>query len=193
MGWIRSGAAAGIFSFAAVTFCTSAAAAQSVPSGTFAVSAERLVASNFHRADGNTWWNNQFFGAGGAVPHDTPRLGLDYFVVDGLSIGGHAAVGFYVPPSDDNPDTRTTAWGVLVPRVGFAFALGSSVDFWPRIGAGAIFADGADTFLLEIDAMFLFNVTRGFAIELGPAMDIPTADEYPDFVVGANGGLVMSF
>lgn len=162
-------------------------------SGTFAVATERLVASNFHLQGGRTWWNNQFFGAGGSVPYDTPRLGLDYFLTDGLSLGGHGALGFYVPPDDDDPNTGTTAWSVIVPRIGYAFGLGSSVDLWPRLGAGAIFADGPDTFLLELDAMFVFHVSHNFSIEVGPAVDIPIADPYPDMVLGVNGGLLMTF
>ncbi len=159
-----------------------------MPQGTFTVAAERLAASNFHVANGFTLWHNQFFGAPGWTPFDTPRLGVDYFVIDGLSIGGHFGLGYYGADNNDG------AYVALLPRVGYAFSLSRSIDFWPRGGIGLVAGDAAaDSAVLGFEGMFLANIKDFFAIEFGPAIDVPFSDNYADVVIGANAGILVKF
>src|SRR5690606_4424591 len=138
------------------------AEAAPMPQGTFTVAAERMASSNFHFYTGGTRWHNQFFGGPGIPVIDMPRLGVDYFIIDGLSIGGHASFGFH---TIDGP---TQAWVAFLPRIGYAFSLTRSIDFWPRGGIGVIAGDlTSDTGILEFEAMFLGNIKDFFAIEFG--------------------------
>lgn len=186
--WFAAAAVVG-----AVSVTQEADAIEPVAQGTFAVSAERLAASNFHFYPGGFNWVNQFLGAPGATPFDTPRVGFDYFVIDGLSIGGHLGLGFYV--WDNNGGNGSDAWIALMPRVGYAFSLSDKIDFWPRLGFGVIAGDAApnDTGVLTLDAMFLYDLTKNVALEFGPAIDLPFAAGWQDAIVGGNAGIVARF
>lgn len=182
--WFAAAAVVGAVSL------TQEADAAPVEQGTFALSAERLAASNFHIYPNSFTWVNQFLGVPGQVPFDTPRVGFDYFVLDGLSIGGHLGLGFYVPSRGDS-----AAWVALLPRIGYAFSLSDRVDFWPRLGLGVIAGDAApnDTGVLTFEGMFLFDLTRNVALEFGPAIDLPFAAGWQDAVIGGNAGIVVRF
>ncbi len=172
----------------AVSFTQEAGAITPVKQGTLAVAAERLVASNLHIADGYVGWNNQLLGSPGWVPFDTPRLGVDYFIIDGLSVGGHLGLGFFGADNNDG------AYVALLPRVGYAFSISKTIDFWPRGGIGIIAGDYAsDTAVIGLEAMFLANLKDYFALEFGPAIDIPLSDLYQDLTLGANAGFVVKF
>jgi hypothetical protein len=176
--------------FAGISFsATEAHAIEPIPQGTLAISAERLASSHFYFYNGGPDWNNQFFGAPtGGSPLSAPRLGADYFIIDGLSIGGTAAAGFTVNDGDG------AGYFSLIPRVGYAFHLGGIIDFWPRLGVGFIVGNVyPDTGVIDLEAMFLANLTDYFAIEFGPALDVPFAQAWPDVIVGANAGLVVTF
>lgn len=177
----------------AVSLTQEAAAIEPVEQGTFALSAERLAASNFHFYQGGFTWVNQFLGAPGQVPFDTPRVGFDYFVIDGLSVGGHLGFGFYV--WDNNGGSDSDAWIALMPRVGYAFSLTDKLTFWPRLGLGVIAGDAApnDTGVLSLEGMFLYDLNKTFALEFGPAIDLPFAAGWQDAIVGANAGIVARF
>jgi len=167
---------------------TSVTEAAPVPQGTVALSAERLAASNVHVQPGPAVWVNQFFGAPGMTPFDTPRLGFDYFVIDGLSIGAHFGLGLYAHNEVD-------AWIALIPRVGYAFSIGRRVDFWPRVGVGLIAGDAAgnDTGVLSMEGMFLINMVKHVDFEVGPAVDLPFGGFWPDAIIGGNAGIVARF
>lgn len=176
--------------FAGISFsATEAHAIEPIPEGTLAISAERLASSKFSFYNGGPDWNNQFFGAPtGAFVFGSPRLGADYFIIDGLSIGGTLAAGFTVPANGDGG-----GYFSLVPRVGYAFHLGGVIDFWPRLGVGFIVGDVADTGVIGLEAMFLANLTDYFAIEFGPSLDVPFSSGWPDAIMGANAGIVVTF
>jgi hypothetical protein len=175
---------------AVATASEHAVAAQPVAQGTFAVAAERLVSSNFHFWQGGTDWNNQLLGSPGEVPFDTPRLGADYFVIDGLSLGGHVSTGLWIP----NGGT-TGGWLALLPRVGYAFQLSDKIDFWPRVGAGFIVGNMArgETAVVTAEAMFLYSLVPHVSLEFGPAVDLPLANQWQNAIVGANLGLALLF
>jgi hypothetical protein len=176
--------------FSGLLMTTQAGAIEPLPQSTFVVAAERLASSNFV-FNGGTSWNNQFFGAPANTPFGSPRLGLDYFIIDGLSIGGHVGLGLYVPNQGES-----AGWLAFMPRVGYAFALTRSIDFWPRVGFGLIAAGnsfGTTTGVISMEGMFLANLNKTVAIEFGPALDVPLADAWQDAELGANAGLAINF
>ena len=175
--------------FAGVSFSVSEAQAiQPIRQGTLAVSAERFVSSNLQFYPGGPDWHSQALGAPTGSAFGGPRLGVDYFVIDGLSLGATAASGFYVPNNGDSGGYLS-----LIPRVGYAFSLSNTIDFWPRLGLGFVVQNGPDTGVIELEAMFLANLTDYFAIEFGPALDVPFANVWPDAILGANAGFVVTF
>ncbi len=70
--------------------------------------------------------------------YTTPRIGLDYFVMDGLSLG--AALGVFTVSasreSTGNPsrDLPTLDGILLAPRIGYAYMFSDVVGIWPRGG-----------------------------------------------------------
>lgn len=178
--------------FGGLMITKQAAAVEPVRESTLMVAAERLASSNF-AFGGGTDWNNQFFGAPANTPFGTPRLGVDYFIIDGLSLGGHLGAGFTVPNAGD-----THGWLAFMPRVGYAFSLSRNIDFWPRVGGGFIVAGAAyggtsTTAVVTMEGMFLANLNKFVAIEFGPALDLPLADGWQDAELGANAGLALKF
>ncbi len=172
-----------------ITLSNEASAIEPISEGTLMLSAERMVSSNFSFYPGGMDWDNQIFGAPGNVPLGAPRLGLDYFIVNGLSLGAHIGTGLYVDQGD-------STWGyvAVLPRIGYAFSLGSVIDFWPRLSAGFLHARNNTTGVISIEAMFLANLDDRFAIEFGPALDVPLSSTWgPDAIVGANAGFVVRF
>jgi hypothetical protein len=103
-----------------------------------------------------------------------PRIGIDYFLTHGFTLGG--GVGIW-SGSDDDDDISLTAF-LLAARVGYALRLGHVVSFWPRGGFTyttlSIEDSTADnyTFALTVEAPFVFAITEGFALTLGPNLDL---------------------
>lgn len=114
------------------------------------------------------------------TPFLTPRLGIDYFLGNAFTLGG--SVGFLSVSRNDN---TTTAF-LLSFRAGYALRLGHSVSLWPRAGFsyyGYSYENSdADTnmFAITIDAPFAFALTEGFALTLGPVLDLGFIGERAD-------------
>lgn len=76
--------------------------------------------------------NSDFiFGLGGPPgsgfgQYNAPRLGIDGFITNGLSLGGSLVVGH-----DGNSDSTGF---LFTPRVGYAIPIGTHFGFWPRGG-----------------------------------------------------------
>jgi hypothetical protein len=185
----------GIFGAAALLgslfLTTEASAVQPVRQGTIVVAAERLVSSNFAFGQGPTGWYNQFFGAPAVTPFGSPRLGADYFIIDGLSLGGHVGFGLYAGGGN------AQGYLALLSRVGYAFSLTRTLDFWPRVGAGLVVYPGdTTTGVITMEGMFLYNFNKMLALEFGPALDVPLGDTFSygaDVYLGANAGLALNF
>ena len=89
------------------------------------------------------------FGHDAASPTEIPRLALDYFVIDGLSLGGsfmflrnHVELdgeqrvsggGMTQTTSLDGGDT-TQQTLIFHPRIGYAIAFNEYIGVWPRAG-----------------------------------------------------------
>jgi hypothetical protein len=111
----------------------------------------------------------------------TPRLGIDFFLGNAFTLGG--SLGFYSGTTNDYTITSF----LLAFRAGYALRLGHSVTLWPRGGFSYVTTSGEDsardnyTFALTVDAPFVFSLTEGFAITLGPTFDLGFLAEYQSF------------
>ena len=110
----------------------------------------------------------------------TPRLGIDYLINDGLTLGGN--IGFVSATRDG-----ITSTGFLIgARIGYAVRLRHAVTLWPRGGLTYASVEpegnarGLKTFALSFDVPFALSPTEGFAILLGPTLDLGVAGERGD-------------
>lgn len=154
------------------------------------------------------------------TPFASPRVGFDYFVIDGLSIGGFVA---YISTdaelevenvSTDEEKTTVFAFG---PRVGYAYMFSDVVGIWPRGGFTylssetedanddetqfSLFAFSAEAMLVVAPvphAAFIFGPTLDFTIDgggefnpdVGPSTDI---DDVKVNTFGVQAGIVAWF
>lgn len=121
-------------------------------------------------------------------PYSLPKVGFDYLITDGLTIGGSLIYAHTA-----NTATRTVARGatvstdysgdsfVIAPRVGYAYMFSDTIGIWPRGGFMyhyQVVSDNnnnkvsLDGFALNIDAPFVFSLAEHFAILAGPGIDI---------------------
>jgi hypothetical protein len=114
------------------------------------------------------------------TPLSAPRLGVDYFIGNGLTLGGN--IGFVSATSEG-----FTMTGFLIgARVGYAVRLGHSVTLWPRGGLAFALLEpegnmrGSKTFALSFDVPFAFAPSEGFAFLLGPTLDLGIVGERGD-------------
>jgi hypothetical protein len=116
-------------------------------------------------------------------PFDTPRLAFDYFVIDGLSVGGSLG---YASGSDDSEDFLSQPPAatpsdysafVFAPRAGYVFMFSDVAGIWPRGGFtyhtfGVDEAFGESGLALTVEAMFVLTPVQHFGILVGPTFDI---------------------
>jgi hypothetical protein len=101
-----------------------------------------------------------------------PRLGIDYFLTKNFTLGG--SIGFFSSTLNDN----TTTGFLLAFRAGYALRLGHVVSLWPRAGftynnySAESRSSNSYTFALTVDVPFCFALTEGFALTLGPVLDL---------------------
>lgn len=117
-----------------------------------------------------------------------PRFAIDYFVTDGLSLGGslvYANIGNTTEfEPDDGPSDESgssTSIFVLAPRVGYVYMFTDGIGIWPRGGityASQSFDDddsdaesSQSNVALTIEAPFLFAPTDNIAFTAGPTID----------------------
>jgi hypothetical protein len=97
-----------------------------------------------------------------------PRLGIDFFVVQDISIGG--AIGAFSRSGRAGSDDGF----IFSPRVGFNVPLSQVVTFWPRLGLTfiAVGDDHAFGFSGEANFAFFPHASSGWAVLLTPSMDL---------------------
>jgi hypothetical protein len=114
-----------------------------------------------------------------------PRVGIDYFIVDNISIG--AALGFAYASFDPDeqlqaasPFDSVTAF-LAAPRVGYAMMFGDHIGIWPRVGVTWInytfsgegdAEESADRFALTGELPFVIQPTDNAAFLIGPTIDL---------------------
>jgi hypothetical protein len=198
--WMLAGCITG-----ACTICGTAAA--QVPGfgaqGQLAISAERLFGVEYAKSsyDGRNGapggytsgtiigfgWTNQ----GRQSSFVEPRAGIDYFVMNSLSLGG--AIGIY---SHSGHDTADGVSGFLfAPRVGYAIDLGSVASFWPR--GGITYYSHGDYHNLGItgEANFALFPRPNWSFLIQPHFDVgPFGDVngqgYTEFAIGGQFGIM---
>jgi hypothetical protein len=121
--------------------------------------------------------------------YSSPRLALDYFMIDRLSVGASAT---YFHISDDVPGSTSsvTFSGFLVaPRLGYALPLASAVSVWPRVGVtftkfsietSGVPSQDRTAFALTLEAPFVFTVTSHVFLSLAPTFDLGLAGSVPN-------------
>jgi len=189
------------------TVCGSAAA-QVAPGfgaqGQLAISAERLFGVEYAKASFDPpgaapgyyhsstiigfGWSYQ----GNASSFIQPRVGIDYFVVNRLSLGG--AIGLYSGAGHD-PQVGDTGF-LFAPRVGYAVDLGDVATFWPR--GGLTYYSHGDWHNLGItgEANFALFPRPNWAFLIQPHFDVgpfggaPNNDSYTELAIGVSFGIM---
>jgi hypothetical protein len=106
-----------------------------------------------------------------------PRVGFDYFVIDGLSLGGSLTL---IHAAGEN-DSQTGF--LFAPRIGYAYMFSDVVGIWPRGGFSyahvgespddpALNGESSHIFAFEIDVPLLIAPVKNFAITVGPLFDL---------------------
>lgn len=170
------GAAALLFLVARAAPC----AAQLGERARVTFAADRLMGIYIFRGEAH----DTTFGLGGPPagghPYEGPRLGLDFFIADHLSLGG----SFMWSSHDDGNDSHL----LLSPRIGYAIDFSRSFGFWPRGGLTYRNDDlrngNNDEVALTFEGMFYGEPAEHFALIFGPVFDIGlagTRDEARNF------------
>jgi hypothetical protein len=157
--------------------------------GTLAIGVERVfgLVSTQTDLDGADFSTTRFslLWAGPQVvsPYSRPRVGVDYFIIDQLSIGG--GLGFYTWSQEDADDNDVDGSGFLFsPRVGYMIGINNRLSFWPRGGftftsdtvdAAAETQDTASA--LSVEAPLLISIAPGLAINVGLTLDLGLGGE----------------
>lgn len=151
-------------------------------------------------------------GIGGVTPNPfaIPRIGGDFILPSGLTLGGAVGFSYISASSRSGPrsqDVGSVTLYTLTPRVGYRIPLSDRIDLTPR--AGLTFAGGsvspADTdasgsiFAVAIgaDAPFAFRLTDSFNLLAGVGLDYTvsatvTAESRSTTTVGGPNGTTSS-
>jgi opacity protein-like surface antigen len=131
----------------------------------------------------------------GGSPAAVPRLAIDYFVAEGIGIGGSimyvtqsSEVESTSGPTTIKRDGPTQSGFILAPRVGYATMFNDEFGIWPRAGiayyslssstegTGATPTNtelDASGLVLDLECMFAYSPVSHFAIIGGPVVDLP--------------------
>lgn len=164
------------------------AAGNAVRKGTMRLSAERLAGIGARVNDPAAFYMTLLTTLGTQQNLQYPRTAFDYFIIDGLSIGGSAGFGFY-----SNGSLVSIS---LLPRIGYAFDLSRTFEFWPRGGIGLQFTDAGgvsnSSAVMTIEGMFLVEMVPHALFEFGPFIDAAFANTWP-IEMGAHAGISIEF
>jgi hypothetical protein len=166
--------------------------------GQLAISAERLFGIEYARVSncpGNDHCSSTVIGLGwkdAASSFVQPRAGIDYFVVNHLSLGG--AIGLF-SGAGHNAQVDGTGF-IFAPRIGYAVDLGAVASFWPRIGITYyshndyhnLGITGEANFALFPRANWAFLITPHF--DIGPFGNRPNNSDFTELVMGVNFGIM---
>ncbi len=161
--------------------------------GQLVLSAERMtglsivVTTKFEADDvrnrsGSTTTSFSLFGSSSGfniLPVALPRISLDGFLGDGISLGG-AILGDYSSTSNDGG----SAWfSGLNLRGGVVMDLTDIAVFWPKAGLTFAYGDAKDgagksylkNYLLSVDLSLaiMFEVVEHFGLTVAPSADLP--------------------
>jgi hypothetical protein len=180
------------------------ARAEIATAGTLVISAERLFGLSFNNVttstdNGDVSTSRTDFGllwGSTTNVYMIPRVGVDYLVIDGLTVGG--GLGFFVSSNDagtvngiTSVDTSgpTSTRFLVAPRVGWAHGIAGRVGVWLRGGltyyygsiSSARMGRNGDTTVsyrstglgLNLEPALMVALTDHFAFSAGPVFDLP--------------------
>ncbi|HMJ15164.1 MAG TPA: hypothetical protein VK524_27305 [Polyangiaceae bacterium] len=165
--------------------------------GQFVIGAERITGLFFDKthlenpdtdaeSDTSTTRIGLLGSDGGDSPSGTPRLGFDYLVTDGLSVGGALwltteSTETEISGGDSTDDGSLTTF-YINPRVGYAYAIDDTFAIWPRAGVAFATASGdtgdgevdisANSLQLTLEGNVVISPMEHFAIIGGPFLDL---------------------
>jgi len=116
-------------------------------------------------------------------PYAVPYVGLDVFVLRGVSLGGAFGTASDSGDSDESPETGATG---LHARVGFATMVGSVVAIWPRLGLSFAWASTKAAVVddvrvetsvaytdLTVEVLVVIVPVEHVGLTVGPVLDLP--------------------
>lgn len=145
-------------------------------------------------------WNNATMGNGAPVVYLIPRVGIDFTVIDGLTIGGNLGYTHTSGSRENNNgnvtttiDQGTLSGFLFAPRVGYVLPLGNVVGLWLRGGVTYYNVgsssppnnNGTDIdtvtlsgLALNLDPQFVITPVEHFFFTAGLAVDLPMTGSY---------------
>jgi hypothetical protein len=179
---------------ALIAFAPTALAQDEVSAPRVSIAFERVGGVSYTKAyakDTDNAASITAFGIGGVNvnPYTAPRLGIDYLLDGGLTLGGGLSVGrFSLSTKTVNGSTTTTQDTgslfiyTLTPRVGYRIPVSPSVDITPRggltlaggsVSSGGSNADSAGVFALALsgEGVLAYRATRSFNFLFGAGID----------------------
>jgi hypothetical protein len=105
---------------------------------------------------------------------------VDYFVINGLSIGGQGLVAVLNPAHGNSGSGETVTEFGIAPRVGYNLPITDMISFWPKVYFGYLTASasnsnngvsgsgGSNAAAIGIFAPFIFEPARHFILGIGP-------------------------
>jgi hypothetical protein len=108
------------------------------------------------------------------TPFSVPRVAVDGFVIDHLSLGG--TVGFASTNMNGDVANADQSGFLFGPRVGFSTMFNKWAGIWPRGGFTYYTFNGDnaldyDQFAFTAEVMFVLQPAEGFAFLVGPTFD----------------------
>jgi hypothetical protein len=139
-------------------------------SGQFVVSSERLFGYTYRRQSRSTATNTFSLLANpqgiSVAGYAWPRLGFDYFVVKGISLGAAAS---FLRTSGGNANNSLFE---LAPRVGYSATIGPWLGVWPRLGFSYIHGTFQHYSAVTVEAPLVVTVAPRLAILVAPSLDL---------------------
>ncbi len=138
------------------------------------------------------------FGIAAANAHSTPRLTLDYFIIEGFSVGGSFIYYHRSGETETEPDAGDSVTtddpsvqGILFePRVGYSFVIDETFAVWPRAGityasekteqtetaippatGDSTTTTTVNTLALTLEVPIVISPIENFAFTVGPFVD----------------------
>lgn len=160
-------------------------------------------------------WNNNTSSTGVPSVYLVPRVGVDFTVIDGLTVGGSIGY-FHTSGSYDSErksgsvtqttsgDTATVSGFLFAPRVGYILPLGGSIGLWLRGGLSYYSVSAKDPpatngdeetnslsgLSLNLDPQFVVTPVEHFFFTAGLSADVPLTGNYEN--KQTNGGATVT-
>jgi hypothetical protein len=118
---------------------------------------------------------------------------LDYFAIDGLSLGGSVVFGIFNPAHEGSGSGTTVTLFAIAPRIGVNIRLGDSVSFWPKMYFGYATTSVSDNgptsnaTAIGIFAPFLFHPVPHFFVGIGPNLSTQLSNNVSTSSIGIGG------